>query len=156
MCNVSFDTDSNERQRGKGFVTAEGINFASNTTHSIQSIQTYKKSIMNRIRSSITSKCKNGSSLFVFRWLQHVQKEMNFKEDERNVNLTLSVYNVSLLGNQERLKDLSVLLPLFRESSKSPAKIKHGLDIIEIAVDEVNKEQAPIVAFDQPLYTIAK
>ena len=33
-----------------------------------------RKAIMNRIRSSITSKCKNGSSLFVFRWLQNIQK----------------------------------------------------------------------------------
>ena len=115
-----------------------------------------KKNIMNRIRSSITSKCRNGSSLFVFRWLQHVQKEMNLKEDERNVNLTWCTYNASLLGNQQRLKDLSVLPPLFRESSKSPAIIKHGLDIIKIAVDEVNKEQASAVVFDQPLCAIAK
>ena len=72
-----------------------------------------KKTIMNRIRSSITSKYRNGSSLFVFRWLQHVQKEMNLKEDERNGNLTWCTYNASLLGNQQRLKDLSVLPPLF-------------------------------------------
>ena len=47
-------------------------------------------------------------------------------------------------------------MPLFRESSKSPAMIKHGLDIIKTAVDGVNKEQAPVVVFDQPLYAIAK
>ena len=111
---------------------------------------------MNRIRSSITSRCKNCSSLFVFRWLQHVQKEMNLKKDERNGKLIWSAYNALLLSNQHRLKDSSFLRPLFRESSKSPAMIKHGLDIIKITVDEVNKEQAPVVVFDQPLYAIAK
>ena len=60
------------------------------------------------------------------------------------------------MGNQQRLKDSSVLLPLFRESSKYPAMIKHGLDIIKVAVDEVNKEQAPVTGFDQPLYLIVK
>ena len=34
--------------------------------------------------------------------------------------------------------------------------IKHGLDIIKVTVDEVNKEQTPVVVFDQPLYAIAK
>ena len=81
---------------------------------------------------------------------------MNLKEDERNGNLTWSAYNASLLGNQQRLKDSSILLPLFRESSKSQAMIKHGLDIIKIAVDDVNKEQAPVAVYDQPLYAIAK
>ena len=77
-------------------------------------------------------------------------------EDERNGNLTWSAYNASLLGDQLRLKDLSVLLPLFRESLKSLAMIKHGLDIIKIAVDKANTEQAPVVVFDQLLYAIAK
>ena len=60
------------------------------------------------------------------------------------------------MGNQQRLKDSSVLLPLFRELSKSPTMIKDGLDIIKIAVDEVNKEQAPVVVFDPLFYAIAK
>ena len=54
------------------------------------------------------------------------------------------------------MEDVSVLLPLFQKSSKSPAMIKHGIDIIKTAVHKVNKGQTPVIVFDQPLYALAK
>ena len=34
--------------------------------------------------------------------------------------------------------------------------ITHGLDIIKTAVDYLNRGQLPVIAFDQPLYALAK
>jgi hypothetical protein len=48
------------------------------------------------------------------------------------------------------------LLPLFHEEAKSVAMMKHGMNIIKQATDKLNPGQIPIVAADQPLYTLAK
>ena len=57
----------------------------------------------------------------------------------------------------EELNNLvtSQLLPMWMGDSKSPATIKHIMDIIRRAVSFLNPGQVP-VAFDQPLFTIAK
>ena len=34
--------------------------------------------------------------------------------------------------------------------------IRYGLDIIKTAVDYLNRGQLPVIAFDQPLYALAK
>ena len=52
--------------------------------------------------------------------------------------------------------DLSALLPIWRDSSKSPATIKHTLQVIKNAVTYINPGQTPVVAFDQPLHATAK
>lgn len=48
------------------------------------------------------------------------------------------------------------MLPLFRECSKSPAMIRHTMDVVKQAVEYLNPGQIPVVTFDQPLFTIAK
>ena len=56
----------------------------------------------------------------------------------------------------KELTDLSVLLPLFLEESKSAAMIRHGMDVIKQAVYFLNSNQIPVMACDQPLYALAK
>ena len=34
--------------------------------------------------------------------------------------------------------------------------IRHSMDIIRNAVDHIKNRQVPVIAFDQPFYTIAK
>ena len=34
--------------------------------------------------------------------------------------------------------------------------IRHGMDVTKLAVAHVNKGQTPVIAFDQPLYALAK
>ena len=53
-------------------------------------------------------------------------------------------------------EDISALLPIWRDDSKSPATIKHSLDVIKRAIEFLNPGQTPVTAFDQPLYAIAK
>ena len=54
------------------------------------------------------------------------------------------------------LPAISSLLPLFHEQAKSPAMIKHGMNVIKQAVELLNPGQVPVIAVDQPLYSLAK
>ena len=56
----------------------------------------------------------------------------------------------------DRLTNISVLLPLFPDDSKSIAMMKHGMDVIKQAVQHLNGDQSPVIAFDQPLFANAK
>ena len=49
-----------------------------------------------------------------------------------------------------------VILPLFKEQSKSPAMIRHAMDIIKKAVEYFNPGQTPVITYDQPLYAVPK
>ena len=51
---------------------------------------------------------------------------------------------------------MSALLPLFQENAHSVAMIQHVMNIVKQAVDNLNPGQIPVLALDQPLYTIAK
>ena len=90
-----------------------------------------------------------------FRWLCHVENKLMVESEKRNPNVSWSDYNAS---NIDIIKEpnLSALLPLFCEPSKSAAMIKHGMDVIKKAIDFLNKGQTPAVAYDHPLFALAK
>ena len=48
------------------------------------------------------------------------------------------------------------LLPLFHDQAKSSAMIKHAMDMIKKAVDHINSGQIPVIAVNQPLYSLTK
>ena len=58
--------------------------------------------------------------------------------------------------NDEKVVDISVLLPLFREVWKSAAMIRHTMGVVKQAVNHVNPNQTPVIALDQLLYAIAR
>ena len=51
---------------------------------------------------------------------------------------------------------ISALLPLFPDQAKSAAMIRHSMDAIKDCVSRVNPGQTPVIAMDQPLFTLAK
>ena len=51
---------------------------------------------------------------------------------------------------------LSALLPMFYEKAKSVAIIQHSMDMLQQATHALNPGQIPVIAFDQPLYALAK
>ena len=53
-------------------------------------------------------------------------------------------------------EDLSALLPIWRDDSKSPATIRHVLNVLKKAVHLLNPGQPIVSTLDQPLYAIAK
>ena len=50
----------------------------------------------------------------------------------------------------------SFLLPLLQEDAATIAMVRHPLDVIKKITELVHPGQAPVVAMDQPLFTIAK
>ena len=53
-------------------------------------------------------------------------------------------------------KTESAMLPIWRDDSKSPATIKHVIDVLITATLFLNPGQTPVIGMDQPLYAIAK
>ena len=48
------------------------------------------------------------------------------------------------------------LLPLLAEAAHSVAMIKHGITVAMKAVEHPNQGQTAVIAFDQPIYGLAK
>ena len=91
-----------------------------------------------------------------FRWLDHVRSRISSGMNEIGCQISWSAFHASMEYHAKEINDLSVLLPLFQEESKSPAMIQHRMDVIKGAVHFLNNNQTPVMACDQPLYAIAK
>ena len=50
----------------------------------------------------------------------------------------------------------SAMLPIWRDDSKSPATIKHVIDVLMNSTSFLNPGQTAVIGMDQPLYAIAK
>ena len=77
-------------------------------------------------------------------------------ESKESPDASWAAFNASVVEKQTGMEDVSVILPLFQNSSKYPAMIKHGMDVIKAAFGKVNKDQTPVIVFDQPLYASSK
>ena len=79
------------------------------------------------------------------------------KEITDNMKISWAAFHASQQeSHRQSPVDISSLLPLFKEEAKSAAMIRHSLDVIQSALAHLNPGQIPVVAFDQPLYAIAK
>ena len=67
-----------------------------------------------------------------------------------------SIFHAKKYISPKAVSDISAMLPIRRENSKSPKTIKHILNVLGPAIDYLNPEQPMVVGFDQPLYAIAK
>lgn len=45
---------------------------------------------------------------------------------------------------------------LFLENAHTVAMIRHSMDVIRNAINHLHPEQTPVIAFDQPLFALAK
>ena len=70
--------------------------------------------------------------------------------------MSWAAYHASHQQEQAITPDISVLLPLFQEQSKSTAMMRHSMDVIQQAVEHVNPGQVPVITVDQPLFAICK
>jgi len=72
--------------------------------------------------------------------------------------LSWSAFHASRITSPTTGSNLAIIsmLPLFQDSSNSVAMIRHSMNVVQNAVQLLNPSQIPIIAFDQPLYAIAK
>ena len=91
------------------------------------------------------------------RWLEHVREHIENKQTaSRPDNITWAAFHAHCLSQPARPVSITALLPLFHESAHTVAMIKHSMDVISSAVQYINSAQTPVIAFDQPLFAIAK
>ena len=90
-----------------------------------------------------------------FCWLRYVQTKAENTFDG-SLNISWSGFHADQESDKDVLPILTALLPLFEEPSKSVAMIRHSMNMIKASVDRLNPGQIPVIAFDQPLYAIAK
>ena len=57
---------------------------------------------------------------------------------------------------KEKQSAASCLLPLFYDVAHTEAMICHSMKVVKKAVSFLNGDQTPVIAMDQPLFTIAK
>ena len=58
-----------------------------------------------------------------------------------------SIFHAKKYISPKAVPDISAMLPICRDNSKSPATIKHFLDVLAPAIDYLNPEQPMVVAF---------
>ena len=87
--------------------------------------------------------------------ITHVQEVVDSEDDiQQDMEVCWAAFHVS--KTDQNPPDISSLLPLFPEKASSPAMIRHAMDIVKENVDFLNPGQTSVIAFDQPLYTLAK
>ena len=90
------------------------------------------------------------------RWLKNVYETLLDPEIEAPKNISWAAYHANRYQKKDLIVSPSALLPLFHENAHSVAMIHYSMNLIKNAVDHINSGQIPVIAFDQPLYTIAK
>ena len=93
--------------------------------------------------------------IFYFRWLEEVSASS--KEDTSHENVSWAAYHSSKMPmNIQKKQSIVSLLPLFTEQTKSVAMVKHAMNMIKRTTDHLNPGQVPVVAADQPIFSVAK
>ena len=92
------------------------------------------------------------------RWLEDLKQILHAYTLLRDEMISWSAYHAShqTAPPEDSYLALSSMLPLFHNQAKSVAMIVHSMDIVKTAVGILNPGQVPVIACDQPLYTLAK
>ena len=88
-------------------------------------------------------------------WLKYVREVLESQHDTFN-NISWAAYHASHQPSQSHAICPTALLPLFLESAHTVAMFKHSFHVVKSAIEHLNPGQTPVIAFDQPLYALAK
>lgn len=88
-------------------------------------------------------------------WLDQTKQVLE-SEIERLESLSWAAYHANHQPQLCSVISPTSLLPLFLECAHSAAMIKHSFSVVKSAIDHLNPGQTPVLAFDQPLYALAK
>ena len=90
-------------------------------------------------------------------WLEHASQLLEKEKIEKGDTVAWSAFHASMQDSSaDQHTTLTQLLPLFHEKAAMAAMIKHGMNVIRWSTDFLNPGQIPVVAFDAPLYALAK
>ena len=88
-----------------------------------------------------------------FDWLESVRLTETV---DANVQMTWTAHNISKQREKPFKISLASLLPLLRESAQSVPTIRHVMRKVLDTVRYLNPGQIPVIAADQPIYSLAK
>ena len=89
------------------------------------------------------------------RWMEETLVKFDIESVMADDMLTWAAFHSA----KEVEKDppaLTALLPIFYEKAATPAKIKHGKNVIRQATTFLNPGQVPVITVDQPLFALVK
>ena len=89
-------------------------------------------------------------------WLENIKELLCKEELTKDDAVSWAAYRASQVSVSSHEPAVISLLPLFVENAHSTAMILHAMNVIRSAVKYVNPVQVPVIAFDQPLFALAK
>ena len=91
-------------------------------------------------------------------WAYNIKELLEKDEDSiSKANVSWSAYFADAQETVKRPPAISALFPMFREKAATVPMIKHGMDVIQKSTLFLNpKQDATIIAMDQPLFSLAK
>ena len=90
-------------------------------------------------------------------WLKHASQLLDCSDTEAYHTIAWSAYHASMQNLPSgACTTLTQLLPLFYDKAAIAAMIKHGIDVLRKATQFLNPGQTPVMAFDAPLFALAK
>ena len=92
------------------------------------------------------------------RWLNTVEHNYCQETSQQDGNISWAAYHANQQPTLlvEPPHTITAMLPLFYEDSRSFAIIRHSMDMIKKAVQELNPGLVPVITVDQPIYAISK
>ncbi len=89
-------------------------------------------------------------------WLQQLERLLQSPQLADGDYISWAAFHASQQIQTGRMLTQVTLLPLFRENAHSTCMILHGMNVIKAAINHLHPGQIPVIALDQPLYSLAK
>ena len=89
-------------------------------------------------------------------WLKHVMEAISKEELDKEERISWAAYHALSSKSEVTCASISQLMPLFYEHAASAAMVKHGITVQTKAMHFLNPGQIPVIAFDTPLFALAK
>ena len=90
------------------------------------------------------------------KWTEHAMQLLIKDKLEHHDYLSWAAFHASTQPDSVYPIALIALLPLFSEKAATITMIKHGMDILRKITNYLNPGQVPVMAYDQPLFALAK
>ena len=120
------------------------------------SCNTNRLTVSDHNTSEISSQILEAGKANEMKWIEHSIPLLAKDELGKEEYISWAAYHASMESSPENPSTIVALLPLFYEKAATIAMIKHGMDIQQTITHYLNPGQIPVMAFDQPLFALAK
>ena len=89
-------------------------------------------------------------------WLSSVENQLSRDNTNEKDYLSWAAFHASRIEMSLMTVAVDALLPMFHEPAHTVGMIAHAMGVVKKAAHHLNPGQTPVIAVDQPLFTIAK